>query len=84
MKTYLPVRGTQTDRNGDTMEIDILAINGQYAVTREAISSLRIDDVKKRVDRLKQFKRYFPEYTFISIGTTLNTGYAIPKPPSSL
>lgn len=58
-KVYQRVK---THRNGDTMEIDILAVNGQYAVVIEAKSSLSIDDVKEHVDRLEQFKRYFPEY----------------------
>lgn len=58
-KVYQRVK---THRNGDTMEIDILAVNGQYAVVIEAKSSLSIDDVKEHVERLGQFKRYFPEY----------------------
>ncbi len=58
-KVYQRVK---THRNGDEMEIDILAINGEYAVLIEAKSSLSIDDVKDHVSRLEQFKDYFPEY----------------------
>ena len=58
-KVYQRVK---THRNGDEMEIDILAINGEYAVLIEAKSSLSIDDVKDHVSRLEKFKSYFPEY----------------------
>jgi len=48
--------------NGDTMEIDILAINGEYAVLIEVKSTLKIDDIKEHIERLGKFKRFFPEY----------------------
>jgi len=53
----------KTHHDGDMMEIDILAINGEYAVVIEAKSSLSIDDVKDHVSRLEQFKNFFPEYS---------------------
>jgi len=59
-KVYQRVK---THHNGDMMEIDILAINGEYAVVIEAKSSLSIDDVKEHVLRLEQFKSCFPEYS---------------------
>ena len=50
-------------RNGDKMEVDILAINGEYAVLIEAKSTLKIEDVKEHIERLGKFKTFFPEYS---------------------
>ncbi|MCF6150680.1 MAG: DUF3782 domain-containing protein [Candidatus Kuenenia sp.] len=52
----------KTHRNGDEMEVDILAINGEYAVLIEAKSTLKIEDVKEHLERLEKFKTFFPEY----------------------
>lgn len=52
----------KTHRNGDGMEVDILAINGEYAVLIEAKSTLKIEDVKEHIERLGKFKTFFPEY----------------------
>lgn len=52
----------KTHHNGDTMEIDILAINGEYAVLIEAKSTLKIEDIKEHIKRLTDFKEFFPEY----------------------
>ena len=49
-------------KNGDEMEIDILAINGEYAALIEAKSTLKIDDVNDHIEKLKKFKAFFPEY----------------------
>jgi len=49
-------------RNGSEMEVDILAINGEYAVLIEAKSTLKIEDVKEHIERLEKFKAFFPEY----------------------
>ncbi len=49
-------------KNGKEIEIDILAIDGQYAVLIEAKSTLGVDDVKEHLDRLDKFKSFFPEY----------------------
>ncbi len=49
-------------RNGTGMEVDILAINGEYAVLIEAKSTLKIEDIKEHIERLGKFKTFFPEY----------------------
>ncbi len=49
-------------RNGFGIEIDILALNGEYAVLIEAKSTLRIEDVDEHLERLQAFKGFFPEY----------------------
>jgi hypothetical protein len=65
-------RGIEIDRifqrvkahkDGDTMEIDILGVNREYAVLIEAKSTLGVSDVKEHSERMKAFKRFFPEYS---------------------
>jgi len=50
-------------KDGKEMEIDILAINKEYAVLIEAKSTLGIEDVNEHIERLKAFKKFFPEYS---------------------
>ncbi|MGE0082924.1 MAG: hypothetical protein AB7S75_00745 [Desulfococcaceae bacterium] len=49
-------------KQGDEMEIDILGINGEYAVPVEVKSTLSPEDVKEFIEKLKKFKKFFPEY----------------------
>lgn len=49
-------------KNGGMMEIDVLAINGEYAVLIEVKSTLGMDDVKEHLAQLERFKTFFPEY----------------------
>ncbi len=58
-KVYQRVK---SHKNGESMEIDILAINGDYAVLIEAKSTLKIVDVDDHIKRLEKFKYFFPEY----------------------
>lgn len=58
-KVYQRVK---TRRNGEEMEVDILAINGEYAILIEAKSTLKVEDIEEHVERLENFKRFFPEY----------------------
>lgn len=53
----------KTRRNGAEMEVDILAINGEYAVLIEAKSTLKREDVNEHIGRLEKFKTFFPEYS---------------------
>ena len=48
--------------NGSMMEIDILGVNGEYAVLIEAKSTLTVSDVEEHGKRMGIFKRFFPEY----------------------
>ncbi len=52
----------KTHRNGNDMEVDIFAVNGEYALLIEAKSTLKVEDVNDHVERLKEFKSFFPEY----------------------
>lgn len=49
-------------KNGDTMEIDILVINREFAVLVEAKSTLSVENVNEHLDKLARFKSFFPEY----------------------
>lgn len=49
-------------KNGKSMEIDIMAINQEYAVLIEAKSTLGLEDIREHLKTLKEFKEYFPEY----------------------
>ncbi len=53
---------TRVRAKGRVMEIDILAINGKYAILVEVKSTLKVNDVKEHIERLKDFKVAFPEY----------------------
>ena len=59
-KVYQRVK---THKNGKEMEVDILAVNGEYAALIEAKSTLKIEDVDDHIERLKDFKSFFPEYS---------------------
>jgi len=52
----------KVQKHGEEMEIDILGINGDYAVTVEVKSTLSNEDVKEFIDKLVKFKQFFPEY----------------------
>ena len=53
-KIYQRVRA---HKDGKEMEIDILAIDKEYAVLIEAKSTLGIEDVNEHIERLKAFKK---------------------------
>lgn len=63
-KVYQRVK---THHNGDTMEVDILALSGEYAVLIEAKSTLKVEDVKEHIERLEGFKKFFPEYKGLKV-----------------
>ncbi len=48
--------------NEGGIEIDLLVKNGREVVLVECKSKLSEDDVNEHLERLKKFKRYFPEY----------------------
>jgi len=50
------------NKNGDTMEIDVMVINREYVVLVEAKSTLAVENVNDHLERLARFKTFFPEY----------------------
>ena len=57
--THPRVRGR---RNGEHYEFDILAGNGEEMVVVEVKTTLKVDDVKQFLDKLKKFTEYEPDY----------------------
>ena len=64
-------RGIRVDRvyqrararkNGEGMEIDVLAVDGEHAVLIEVKSTLSIEDIQEHIERMEKFKSFFPEY----------------------
>lgn len=49
-------------KNGDSLEIDVLATDDEYVVLIEVKSTLGVDDVKEHLERLAKFAAFFPEY----------------------
>jgi hypothetical protein len=49
-------------KDGTETEIDILGISDEYAVPVEVKSTLSPDDVKEYIEKLKNFRSFFPEY----------------------
>ena len=57
--THPRVRGR---RNGEHYEFDILAGNGEEMVVVEVKTTLKADDVKQFLEKLKKFTEYEPDY----------------------
>ena len=49
-------------KNGDHLEIDVLAIGEEHVVMTEVKSTLGVQDVKDHLKDLGRFKTFFPEY----------------------
>jgi hypothetical protein len=50
------------ERDGEEMEIDLLAVNDTDAVLIEVKSELKTDDIHEHLERLAQFKKMCPQY----------------------
>ena len=50
----------QAEYEGRGMEIDILVVNAGYVVLVEVKSTLKVDDVRDHLERLGQFREFFP------------------------
>ncbi|MBF0308777.1 MAG: DUF3782 domain-containing protein, partial [Magnetococcales bacterium] len=48
--------------DGRTLEVDILVVNERAVVLVEVKSTLGVEDVKRHLERLEQFKAFFPRY----------------------
>ena len=57
--THTRMRGR---RNGEHYEFDILAGNGEEMVVVEVKTTLKVDDVKQFLEKLKKFTEYEPDY----------------------
>jgi len=52
----------QAEYEGRHIEIDIMVVNEGYVVLVEVKSTLKVDDVREHLERLGQFREFFPEY----------------------
>lgn len=52
----------RNDQGVAVMEIDLLVIDGAYAILIECKSRLTTDDIAEHLERLARFKEVFPEY----------------------
>lgn len=48
--------------DGESIEVDLLGINGEEVVVVEVKSRLTVEDVRDHLYRLENFKRFFPRY----------------------
>ncbi len=49
-------------KDGEKMEIDVLCVNDSDILAIEVKSTLSVDDVNEHIERLNNFKRFFPQY----------------------
>ena len=73
---------SKIQKNGSKMEIDILGVNGEYAVLIEVKSTLTVSDVEEHEKQMGMFKRLFPVYAdrkVVSavVGIVIDTGVDI-------
>ncbi len=52
----------EVSRDGEAVEIDLLACNGDEVVVVEVKSKLETEDVKEHIERIGKFRGLFPEY----------------------
>lgn len=50
------------ERDGESMEVDLLVVNGTDVILIEAKSALSVQDVDEHLDRLGKFKKLSPQY----------------------
>jgi len=54
-------------RNGSQMEVDILLTNDTEAVVMEVKTTLKVEDVREFLEKVKQFTFFFPRYKGLKI-----------------
>ena len=47
-------------KDGETMEIDVLVVNEENVIAISVKSTLSVDDVNEHIERLTNFRRFFP------------------------
>jgi len=52
----------KTTRNGEQMEIDILATNEDSVIAVEVKTTLKVEDVNYFLEKLERFTEFFPKY----------------------
>ena len=49
--------------NGRRMEVDVLAVGREQVVVVEVKSEVSVEDIRRFVGKLKEFREFFPEYS---------------------
>ena len=57
----------ESNRNGSQMEVDILLANDVEAVVIEVKTTLRVEDVREFLEKVRQFTLFFPRYKGLKI-----------------
>jgi len=50
----------EAHKNGDTMEIDVLVVDDEYAIAISVKSTLKVEDVDNHLEALAKFRKFFP------------------------
>jgi hypothetical protein len=52
----------ESQKHGDTMEIDVLVVNDEYVIAISVKSTLKIEDVDAHIDDLSRFREFFTNF----------------------
>jgi predicted AAA+ superfamily ATPase len=50
----------EAHKDGESMEIDVLVVNDEYAIAISVKSTLSVDDVNEHLSNLANFRKFFP------------------------
>ena len=50
----------EAQKGGESMEIDVLVVNDEYAIVISVKSTLSVDDVNEHLSNLANFRKFFP------------------------
>jgi len=50
----------EAKKGGESMEIDVLVVNDEYAIVISVKSTLSVDDVNEHLSNLASFRKFFP------------------------
>jgi len=50
----------EAHKGGESMEIDVLVVNDEYAIAISVKSTLSVDDVNEHLSNLSKFRKFFP------------------------
>jgi len=53
---------SESQRNGESMEIDVLAVNDEYIIAISVKSTLKVEDVDAHIDALSRFHDFFTNF----------------------
>lgn len=54
---------SESQRNGESMEIDVLVVNDEYAIAISVKSTLKVENVDEHIDALSRFHEFFTNFS---------------------